>query len=205
MSGIVPIVLAAGRSTRMGQPKVLLDFDGRTCLERVVDEVRGYEEPIVVMGYDGDRLLYRLKLEGVHFMYNMIPVSSPLDSLRAALQILPLEAEAFFFMPVDNPLVFAADIRRLVDAYRANTDPGKSIFVPSHDMKRGHPILCRRELAAEFLDLKEGTTPRDVLNRVNSRVAYVIYPEAYVLMDMDTPEDYRRCLEAYRARKARST
>ena len=81
----------------------------------------------------------------------------------------------------------------------------KSIFVPSHDLKRGHPVLCRRELAAEFLALPAGGSARDVVNRVNSRVAYVIYPEAYVLMDMDTPEDYVRCLEAYRARNTRKT
>ena len=116
----------------------------------------------------------------------------------------PPEAEAFFFMPVDFPLVSAADVDRLVEAFRAERDPAKKIFVPSHDLKRGHPILCRRELAEEFLALREGASAREVVNRVNSRLAYVIYPEAYVLMDMDTPEDYRRCLEAYRVRK-RST
>ena len=64
-------------------------------------------------------------------------------------------------------------------------------------------VLCRRELAAEFLALPSGGSAREVVNRVPSRVAYVVYPEAYVLMDMDTPEDYVRCLDAYRVRHAR--
>jgi CTP:molybdopterin cytidylyltransferase MocA len=90
-----------------------------------------------------------------------------------------------------------------VEAFREDRTPGRSIFVPSHAMKRGHPVLCRGELAAEFLALPPGASARDVMHRRPDRVAYVDYSEAYVLMDMDTPEDYVRCLEAYRAREAR--
>jgi len=205
MSDLVPIVLAAGASSRMGKPKALLDFDGRTALQLVLEAVRGFAKPIVVLGPNHQDIRARMALGHVRVMLNLDVDSGQTASLKAALAILPGDMEAFFFMPVDFPLVTAGDVARLVEAYRAEPDPAKSIFIPSHDMKRGHPVLCRHELAAEFLALPAGGSARDVVNRVNSRVAHVIYPEAYVLMDMDTPEDYVRCLEAYRARNARKT
>jgi CTP:molybdopterin cytidylyltransferase MocA len=204
MSGLVPIILAAGASSRMGRPKALLDFDGRPALQLVLEAVQGYGTPIVVLGPNHFDIREKVPLGKVRVMLNLNPDTGQTASLQAALSILPKDAEGFFFMPVDVPLVAAADVARLVGAWRAERDPAKKIFVPSHGLKRGHPILCRRELAAEFLALREGASARDVVNRVNSRLAYVIYPEAYVLMDMDTPDDYVRCLEAWRARNARN-
>jgi len=205
MSDLVPIVLAAGASSRMGKPKALLDFDGRTALQLVLEAVRGFAKPIVVLGPNHQDIRARMALGHVRVMLNLDVDSGQTASLKAALAILPGDMEAFFFMPVDFPLVTAGDVARLVEAYRAEADPAKSIFIPAHGVKRGHPGLCRHELAAEFLALPAGGSARDVGNRVSSRVAHVIYPEAYVLMDMDTPEDYVRCLEAYRARNARKT
>jgi len=201
MGALTPILLAAGASSRMGQPKALLDFDGRTALQLALEAMQGAGTPIVVLGPNHFDIRNRVALGRAKVMLNLNPDTGQTASLQAALSILPKDAEAFFFMPVDFPLVSAADVDRLVEAFRAERDPEKKIFVPSHGMKRGHPILCRRELAAEFLALPDGASAREVMNRVNSRLSYVIYPEAYVLMDMDTPEDYRRCLEAYRARK----
>ena len=203
MSDLVPIVLAAGASSRMGRPKALLDFDGKSALQLALEAVRGFAKPIVVLGPNHPEIRARVALGHVRVMLNLDVDSGQTASLRAALAILPQDVDAFFFMPVDVPLVTAADVARLVEAYRAEPDPGKSIFIPSHDLKRGHPVLCRRELAAEFLALPPGGSARDIVNRVPARVAYVVYPEAYVLMDMDTPEDYVRCLDAYRVRHAR--
>jgi len=203
MSDLVPILLAAGASSRMGRPKALLDFDGKTALQLALEAVRGFAKPIVVLGTNHPEIRARVALGHVRVMLNLDVDSGQTASLKAALAILPQDVDAFLFMPVDFPLVTAADVARLVDAYRAEPDPAKSIFIPSHDMKRGHPVLCRRELAAEFLALPPDGSAREVVNRVSSRVAYVLFPEPYVFMDMDTPEDYVRCLEAYRARTAR--
>jgi len=205
MSDLVPILLAAGASSRMGRPKALLDFDGKTTLQLALEAVRGFAKPIVVLGTNHPEIRAKVALGHVRVMLNLDVDSGQTASLKAALAILPQDVDAFLFMPVDFPLVTAADVGRLVDASRAEPDPAKSIFIPSHDMKRGHPVLCRRELAAEFLALAPGGSAREVVDRVPSRVAYVLYPEAYVLMDMDTPEDYVRCLEAYRTRQSRKT
>lgn len=203
MSPVTPIILAAGASTRMGSPKSLLDFGGRTALELVWSAAREHGIPIVVLGPDAAEIRRCVVLEPSVIVQNPDVQSGQTGSLKKALALLPETSEAFFFTPVDVPLVFSGDIARLIGAFREGRSPEASIYIPSHGMKRGHPVLCRRELAAEFLSLPEGAPARDVINRIPARVAYVEYPEAYVLMDMDTREDYVRCLGAYHDRLTR--
>lgn len=206
MSLLTPILLAAGTSSRMGRPKALLDFDGQAALEIALEAVAGHGIPVVVLGPNHREIedALRLRERQVQGALNLDPSGGQTLSLKRGLALLPPHSEAFFFMPADFPLVSAAEVARLTLAFRSNADPGRSIFIPSHRMKRGHPVLCRRELADEFLALPQGASAREVLNRDPGRIAYVEYPEAYVLMDMDTPEDYVRCLEAYRSRKSRN-
>ncbi len=200
---IIPIILAAGASSRMGRPKALLDFDGRCCLELALAAVRRFGTPILVLGPNHEEIRARVPLDQVQVAYNLEVESGQAASLKAGLALLPPEAEAFFFLPVDVPLLTSDDVLRLADAYWANRDPRKTVFIPSHEMRRGHPVLCRRELAAEILALPPGASARDVIDRVPGRVGYIATPNPNVLMDMDTPEDYVRCLGAYRARNAR--
>ena len=199
----IPIILAAGASSRMGKPKALLDFDGRSCLDLALEAVRGQGMPIVVLGPNHEEVRQRVKLGDARVTLNLDVASGQTESLKRALALLPAEAPAFFFMPVDFPLVSTADVARLAEAFAASKDPVRSIFIPSHARRRGHPVLCRGELAAEILALPAGSSARDAIHRDDARIAYVDFPEAYVLMDMDTPDDYVRCLEVYRARNAR--
>jgi len=201
MTTITPILLAAGASIRMGRPKALLEFDGRCCLELALEASRDCGTPVLVLGPNHEEIRARVDLDQVRIAYNLEVQSGQTESLKAGLALVPPEAHGFLFMPVDVPLLTAADVARLVEAFRSSR---KSIVIPSHDMRRGHPVLCRREVAAEILALPPGAPARDVVNRDPGRVDYVLYPDAYVLMDMDTPEDYVRCLGAYRARNARN-
>jgi CTP:molybdopterin cytidylyltransferase MocA len=204
MGGMTPIVLAAGASTRMGRPKALLDFDGRVCLDLVLDAVRPAGRPIVVLGPNHEEIRRRVDLGAVDVVLNLDVESGQTASLQAALRQLPAGTAAFLMTPVDLPLLRASEVDALLRAWKTGAGRGTSLYIPSHAMKRGHPILCSRELADEFLELRPGASARDVLHRRPERIAYVDFPDTYVLMDMDTPEDYRRCLEAYRTREAKS-
>ncbi len=198
---VTPIILAAGGSTRMGRPKALLDFDGRTCLELALAAMGGLGRPIVVLGPNRAEIEARVDLSGARVAVNPDPASGQTASLKAGLLLLERETEGFLFQPVDYPLVARADVARLVEALRA--DPAKSVFVPSHAMRRGHPVLCRRAVADEVLALPPGTPARAALFGAPGRVAHVLFDSPHVLMDMDTPEDYAGCLAAYRARRGR--
>jgi molybdenum cofactor cytidylyltransferase len=196
-----PIILAAGGSTRMGRTKALLDFDGKTCLELALEAVRGLGTPIVVLGPGRQEIEARVKLGSVQIAINEDVEGGQNASLKAGLECLSPAAAAFLFYPVDLPLVSIDEVTALVDAFLKNSDPNKAIFIPSYSMQRGHPVLCRKELAGEFLALPDGAPARTVINFRPTRISYVVYEQAYILMDMDTPEDYIRCLETYRARE----
>jgi len=93
MSGLVPIVLAAGTSTRMGRPKALLDFDGRPALQLVLEAVQGHGTPIVVLGPNHFDIREKVHLGRVRVMLNLNPDTGQTASLQAALSILPKDAE----------------------------------------------------------------------------------------------------------------
>ena len=194
---ITPVVLAAGESTRMGRSKALLDLDGRTALERVLDAFAGLSVPVVVTGRT------TLAVDGVRIAPNPEPERGQTSSLKAGLRCVPPDAEAFVFHPVDFPLLNRSDVDRLVDAFLDSRHAAKSVFIPSFGLRRGHPVLCRREMAREFLALPDGVPARVVVNRRPERILHVPFEEAYILMDMDTPADYAACLSAFRRRNRR--
>jgi CTP:molybdopterin cytidylyltransferase MocA len=202
-TAITPLLLAAGASTRMGRTKALLDFDGRTTLDLALAAVKGLGTPVVVLGAAREEILNRVALGSVQLAINDDWERGQTSSLKAGLACLAPGASAFLFYPVDFPLVSAEEVSRVVDDFLAEKDPSKELFIPSYGMQRGHPVLCRRGVADEFLGLSDEAPARTVINLRPQRVRYVLFDQAYVLMDMDTPEDYTRCLEAFRARERR--
>jgi molybdenum cofactor cytidylyltransferase len=202
------IVLAAGRSRRMGRPKALLDFDGKTALRLVVEAAAGagVERSVIVAGPGATAR--GLGVEDVplaiRWVTNPDPESEQAASLKLALEDLAAPGkecgeriDAFFFQPVDFPLVTARDYRLLLEALAA--DRGATpVFYLSAAGRRGHPVLCRVALAAELCALGPDGSARDVLAR--QPAAHVLTENLGVIDDMDTPEDYERLLAAYRGR-----
>ncbi len=184
----------------MGSPKALCDFDGRTALDLVMAACGGLGTPVVVLGAAREEIQRRVDLSRVTPAINDDWEEGQTSSLKIGLSTLSPAAEAFLLFPVDFPVVLREDVDALEAAYRKNKNPHKTIFIPSYSLQRGHPVLCRRELADEFLALAGEAPARTVINRRPDRIRYVDFDKPYVLLDMDTPEDYRRCLDAYRER-----
>src|SRR5258705_3738004 len=138
---IVPIILAAGASTRMRRPKALCDFDGRTCLELVLRACRAAAlgTPIVVLGFHADEVRASASSANATCVTNRRADRGQPSSLKTGLAAAPSGARAFLLYPVDFPLVTAADLERLASAWRARR--GARIVVPSHGHRRGHPVL----------------------------------------------------------------
>ncbi|MBI3268939.1 MAG: nucleotidyltransferase family protein [Planctomycetes bacterium] len=211
---LCPVVLAAGLSTRMGgRPKPLLDFDGRTALELVLDACAGLVapgaapglRPIVVLGHEARRVRETVDLSGVVTVLNPEPARGRTSSLRAGLLCLPEEADGFLLFPVDGPLVLPATVRTLAERFEAGPAvdaPGSPLLViPSLEHRRGHPVVVGRALLAEFLALGDDEPARAVVRRHEARILHVVVDDAGVLLDVDTPEDYARALELYRRRR----
>jgi molybdenum cofactor cytidylyltransferase len=198
---ITPLVLAAGASTRMGRPKALCDFDGKACLELVLSACSGLGTPVVVLGARREEIQKAVDLSRVMLVLNEEWESGQTSSLKAGLRLLPPSSEAFLLFPVDFPVVTREDVDRVEAAFRKEKDASKQIFIPSYSLQRGHPVLCRRAVAEEFLALPDDAPARTVVNQRPTRIRHVEFDKPYILMDMDTPEDYAKCLEAVRARR----
>lgn len=206
-SELVPLVLAAGASSRMGRPKELLQFQGLSCLQVVLAacEKAGLARPIVVTRKE------RLPLLEAHltalstpptFVVNPAPERGQGSSLRSGLERLSSAARGFLIYPVDHPLVTAADLARLIEAFAdaANLTDGEppDVVVPSFNHRRGHPVLVNARLGPALLALGGDQSPREVLSAPTARVCYVEFDDDRVLRDMDTPEAYAECLARYR-------
>lgn len=197
-SSFAQVILAAGRSERMGEPKPLLRLGGKTLLQRVLEAAfaAGVDRSVVVLGvHHGAEVRAAHEpladFRPVLWARNDDPASEQLESLKIGLRALEHEPpRAWFLHPVDCPLVRAADYRLLMDAIRAETEVPESVFVPSHARRRGHPLLCRWELTPEFLALPPGATARTVIER--QPIRYVPTSNPGVLEDVDTPSDYEK-------------
>ncbi|MBI4231411.1 MAG: nucleotidyltransferase family protein [Planctomycetes bacterium] len=192
MTGVVPIVLAAGASERMGAPKALLDFGGASALERIVRTCReaGTLPPIVVVGHEREPVGAEAERLECFVVDNAEPDRGQTSSLQGGLGALPEEAAAFLVWPVDVPLVKAATLRVLAEAYGG--DEGEhSIFLPCHTCKRGHPGFFAASLVDEFLDLPEKQPASEVIHHDLARVLEVDVDDPRVLDRINTLEAYR--------------
>lgn len=188
--GVAGVVPCAGRSTRMGTSKALLDAGGRSFLAAVVGSLvgGGCDPVVVVVGPGQDDEARRARAAGAVVLENPEPGEGPITSLRLALAVLGSEVEGVAFLPVDHPLVAPETVARLIGTLRSGDAP---LVLPTVDGRHGHPALFRRSLFAELAapDLEEGA--RSVVHRHLERAALVEVDDAGTVTDIDTPAAYR--------------
>lgn len=181
----------------MGSPKALLELDGRTFLERAIEALRegGCDPVIVVAGaaaQRGSEAISRSALDcGAMVAVNPHPASEQIDSIRIAVRAMPDEVSAVVVTPVDAPRTRSSLVARLIGAART----GAPIAVPSFAGRRGHPILFAQPALGElFDDLPDGA--RSLIHRHENDLVEVPAETGDILLDIDTPEDYRRLKES---------
>jgi molybdenum cofactor cytidylyltransferase len=201
--GFVPLVLCAGASSRMGEPKELLQFQGVTCLELVLEACAqaGCDTPIVVTRAEREtaiRGVVERRALPIRVVVNPSPERGQTSSVRVGLGALPAGTRAFLLFPVDHPLVRADDVVRLCEAFTSPSPTPSLIVAPSFAQRRGHPVVVDVALAQAVLALAPDQPARAVLSDP-ARTRFVTFDDDRVLEDMDTPEAYERCLARYRA------
>ncbi len=184
------IILAAGASSRMGKPKATLRYRGGTFLNGLVGLYSRFCDPVIaVLGYHADAVRESIDpSQRVIAAANPAPERGMLSSLQCGLRALPPGLDGFLFTPVDLPAVSEGTVRTLLDRFRASG--ASRICIPVHTGRNGHPVVCPNSLAAEFLDLDTGGSPKSVIAANEARVDRIPVDDAGAVNDIDTPRDY---------------
>ena len=184
---IASVILAAGASTRMGRPKMLLPVAGSTLLASAVTPhlAAGIGRVVVVLGPEAEAVRQGVGLPDdprLRVVVNGDWREGMASSLKRGLRECG-PAQAVLVALGDQPGVTAERVGRIVDAWR----PGVPLVVPVHDGRAGHPVLFARSLWSELEALSGDVGARDVVRR---HAAEAVRVEWEPLADLDTPADY---------------
>jgi len=189
MGKIWSIILAAGESKRMGFPKMLLKFNGKAMIEKVLDNVAESDADgiLVVLGAGSEDLTDIVRKYDVKYCYNKNYRAGMLSSVQCGFKDLPSDTDATLVFQGDQPFITPAVINMVINAYKTSE---KGIVIPVYSGKRGHPLL----LDIKYSDQIEGLDPsiglRSITYLNSSDVLEIETNEPGILRDFDTYEDY---------------
>ncbi len=196
---IPAIVLAAGKSSRMGRPKATLPLEGgdtfltrilRTFADASVDDV------VVVVGHDAEQIVSSLAGVdlAVRFVENPDYEQGQLSSLLTGLRLVDRPGVAAVLVTlVDVPIVNASTIRAVVERYRQTHAP---VVRPVRGGEHGHPVLIDRTLFDALRHADPATGAKPIIRAHVSPAGDVEVDDAGAFADADTPDDYERVRRA---------
>jgi molybdenum cofactor cytidylyltransferase len=188
------VILAAGTSTRMGQAKQLLPLGGTTVLARTIDNVRsaGLVEMVLVLGASAEAIRRQLPqslLEGLKVVVNQAYRQGMASSLREGLSALDPQTGATLIILGDQPFVRPQTLHQIIAGYHRS---GAQIVIPSHQGKRGNPVLLSRSVFPEVMALEGDTGCRAIFSNHLDAILKVEVEDLGILLDIDNQDDYDR-------------
>ena len=193
---IAAILLAAGESTRMGQPKQLLDWQGQPLVAAQTETLlaAGCRPVVVVLGAHADRLRPLLPARSdVQLVTNRNWREGRASSIRAGARAIPSTVDAVTIVSVDQPTNPA--ILQCLETSLSG-DAGARIAVPRYQGRNGHPPIFRAELFAELRHVTERQKGlRQLRRRYADHTIFVEMDHPIVTLNLNTPDAYHRALD----------
>jgi len=190
-TNVAAIVLAAGRSQRMGAFKPLLPFGPNTVIETCIENLRGggAETVIVVIGQDAraEALRDHLQNRRVAIAVNPEPESEMSASIASGVRALPESTKVVIINPVDHAAVPARVVRVLIDEWKKSAQ----LVKPTWCERGGHPVLVDMIFREELLNLDQERGLKAFFEAHEDQVTRVAANSNYIARDMDTWDDYR--------------
>jgi molybdenum cofactor cytidylyltransferase len=191
----VTLLLAAGKSTRLGPNKLLEDLDGKPMIERTLDAFLKAEKTqdivVVVPGGRKDDFAWLRSLR-VHLVENPDPERGMISSIRAGLESAWSLERDFLVHPADVPFVKSALVDRLIGELRTR---GCDILLPAYQGLGGHPGAYSARMRGEFFLHGDTAGAREVIQRHRQKMVRLNVPDPDVCFDVDTPDDLRIALD----------
>ncbi|MFN2577779.1 MAG: NTP transferase domain-containing protein [Pyrinomonadaceae bacterium] len=188
MNQVAALLLAAGRSRRMGAFKPLLPFGNRTVVDACIDSLRRAEvnDIVVVVGHRANELQKHLESSKTRFAINPDADSEMSASIARGVEQLVANAGAVIIALVDHPAVAPEAIGSLIDEWKR----GAKLVQPEYQGRGGHPVLIDFAYRSELLCLNPRTGLRSLFDAHRHEVRRLPVESPYVARDMDTWEDY---------------
>ena len=196
------IVLAAGESRRMGQPKQLLPFGKGTILERVVDTLltAGVGEVVVVLGHLADPVRAVLGNRPVRAVVNPEYRQGMLSSVKCGVHAIGAGYDAVLIALGDQPHIEGAVVSEVMRAYR---DGDAGIVIPHYGDKKGHPIIINLQRYREAIaNLPEDAGLNVLMQEHAGDVRLIDVATEDIIRDIDVPDDYTRELARFTQRRS---
>jgi molybdenum cofactor cytidylyltransferase len=199
-STVAAIIPAAGRSERMGRPKLLVSIEGQTLIARVVNVLRtgGAERVLVVVppvdSAEGPAVLAEAQRAGAEVIVPLERPSEMRESIELAIARLAdtRPPRWVIITPADCPGITPQLVALLLD--QAAREP-EGLIIPAAEGRRGHPIVLPWELAAEIPRLPAGTGVNALMSAHSSRITELPVSSPDLGVDLDTPDDLRSWLD----------
>jgi len=184
-------LISGGESRRMGSPKALLPYHGKTFIEHLIQVTRHPRVGTlrVVLGAQANEIGKTLGEHAANAIVNADWQKGQLSSIQAAIRSLPPGSSGLILCPVDHPIISATLIGELIEAFDAS---GKSIALPIYRRKRGHPVIFRSTLFDELLVASPDIGARQVVWAHAGDIAEVPTEEEGVLLNINDPETWKR-------------
>jgi molybdenum cofactor cytidylyltransferase len=191
------VILAAGDSTRMGQDKALLPWQGGTFLSAAIDVLKSVTELVIVVGgKNTNSLLPTIYQKGAFITENHHTERGQFSSLKIGLQeVLNRGRDTALVALVDRPAPRLETVRAIKNHFLESLQTGTWAVVPQFDGKHGHPFIAGREMIERFLRAPQDATARDVEHAAQQQISYFSVNDPYVILNVDTPEEFERLVQ----------
>ena len=196
---IAAVVLAAGRSTRMGTVNKMIAEIGGKPLVRIAAEqaLASKASPVIVVtGHEREKVEAALKGLNVRFANNPDFAEGLGTSLRAGIAAVPAEADGAVILLGDMPQIDAALVDKLIGAF--DPEKGALVVVPTIEGRRGNPVIWARRFFPELMAVTGDVGARHIIANVAEAVAEVAVSDVSVTVDVDTPEALAKVSETAR-------
>ena len=189
MPEICAIILAAGKSERMGTNKLLLPFQGRPMINTVINRVMesGVDHILVGLGAFRDSLLAAIGDLPVSCCYNANYEQGMFTSVQCGFRQLPPSSDAALVFLGDQPMIPGEVPRHMIGIYAGS---GKGILIPVYGGKRGHPVLIDKKYAGILDALVPARGLRTLFENYPEDIMEVEVTAPGILRDIDTKQDY---------------
>jgi molybdenum cofactor cytidylyltransferase len=193
------VILAAGDSSRMGQPKALLPWRGTTFLASAIRVLNAFTDMVIVVGgKNADQLRPVVDANAAFLVVNPQSDLGQFSSLQVGVQeVLNRGRDAAIVTLVDRPACRPETVQQLKQEFLARVDDNLWAAVPEYEGKHGHPYVIGRELIGAYLDAKPTATAREIQHAHAERILYVPVRDPLVTVNVDTPEEFDRLRTAY--------